>query len=72
MSSEREELIRIFEALPAGKRAEVVDFAKFLLDRQNDEACERTITDPQGRSKLDAFVRTALAEGTGPLDPDGL
>lgn len=72
MSTETEELIRICEALPEGKRAEVAEFAKFLLDRQDDEVWERIIADPRGRPKLDAFVREALAEGSEPMGLDRL
>jgi hypothetical protein len=72
MSSETQELIRIWEALPEDKRSEVADFAKFLLDRQDDAVWERIIADPRGRPKLDAFVREALAEGSEPLDLDRL
>jgi hypothetical protein len=72
MSIETEEIIRICEALPEVKRAEVAEFAKFLLDRQDDDVWERIIADPRGRPKLDAFVRAALAEGSEPLDPDKL
>ncbi len=72
MSIDVRELIRICEALPDDKRAEVAEFARFLLDRQADDAWERTIADPRGRPKLDAFVQAALAEGSEPLDPDRL
>ena len=37
MSIETEELIRICDALPQGKRTEVTDFARFLLARESDE-----------------------------------
>jgi hypothetical protein len=72
MSADTEELLRICQALPEDKRAEVTDFAQFLLDRQQDQAWERAIDDPRPRPKLDAFVRDALAEGSEPLDPDRL
>jgi hypothetical protein len=72
MSTETQELIRIREALPEDRRSQVADFAKFLLDRQDDEVWEWIIADPRGRPKLDAFVREALAEGSVPLDLDRL
>jgi len=72
MSTQTEELIRICEALPDDKRAEVADFAKFLLDRQGDGRWEQILADPRPRPKLDAFVREALAEGREPLDTDRL
>jgi hypothetical protein len=72
MSIETEELIRICDALPQGKRTEVTDFARFLLARESDEAWERILGDPNGHPKLDAFVKDALAEGSESLDLDGL
>jgi hypothetical protein len=71
MSSETEELIRICEALPEGKRAEVADFAKFLLEREDDERWERVIADKTPRPKLEAFIEASRAEGgEEALDPD--
>jgi hypothetical protein len=72
MSSETKELIRICEQLPEDERAEVADFARFLLAKHQDEAWERTIADPKRRPKLDEFVSAALAEGSEPLDPEKL
>ena len=66
MSSETEDLIRICEALPERERAEVADFARFLLARREDDAWERAIADPRPRPKLDEFVRESLAEGSEP------
>ncbi|MGH7214035.1 MAG: hypothetical protein ACREIT_04670 [Tepidisphaeraceae bacterium] len=68
MSIDTQELIAICEQLPETDRAEVADFARFLLSKHDDEAWERTIADPKPRPKLDAFVRAALAEGSEPLD----
>ena len=67
-----EELISICQQLPDDQRAEVADFARFLLARHEDEAWERTIADSRPRPKLDEFVRGALAEGSEPLDADKL
>ncbi len=72
MSTETEELIRICEALPVEKRAEVAEFARFLLARTSDQAWEATLADPVGHPRLDAFVQSALAEGSEPLDLDRL
>jgi hypothetical protein len=38
MSSDTRELIEICEQLPADKRTEVADFARFLLARSRDAA----------------------------------
>jgi len=72
MSTETQDLIRIWEALPEVERAEVADFARFLLARHDGDAWERIIADPSRRPKLDEFVRDSLAEGTEPLDVDRL
>jgi len=71
MSTQTEELIRICETLPEDKRAEVADFAQFLLDRQGDARWERIIADSKPRPKLEAFLEASRAEdGETPLDPD--
>jgi hypothetical protein len=70
MSTETQELIRICEQLPEPQRAEVTDFARFLLAKHADDAWERSIGDTRPRPKLRDFVRDSLAEGSAPLDPD--
>ena len=71
MSTQTEELIRICEALPEDKRAEVADFAQFLLDRQGDARWEAIVAEPKPRPKLEAFLEASRAEGgETPLDPD--
>jgi hypothetical protein len=77
MSSETKELLDICEQLPDVEREEVADFARFLLAKHKnilnqDEAWERTIADGKRRPKLDEFVRSALAEGSEPLDPEAI
>lgn len=69
MSSTTEEIIKVCEALPADKRSEVADFARFLLARQDDEAWERLPAHPHARPRLDAFLHNSAAEGDEPLDP---
>jgi hypothetical protein len=69
MSSEADELIRVYDALPEEKRVELVDFAELLLQRSWDERWEQIIADVRPRPKLEAFVRAALDEGSGPLEP---
>ena len=71
MSTQTEELIRICEALPEDKLAEVADFALFLAGRQDDARWERSIADPTPRPKLEAFIEASRAEGgEKPLDLD--
>ena len=72
MSSTTEEIIRVCEVLPADKQSELADFARFLLARLNDEAWERLIAHPEGRPRLDAFLRDSAAEAEEPLDPNRL
>jgi hypothetical protein len=72
MSAETQELIRICESLPEDKRAEVADFARFLLAREDDERWERLIAFDQRRPKLDAFLRQSAAEPSTPMDLDRL
>ena len=68
VSSETEELILICEGLPASKRAEVADFARFLAARQEDDRWETLLAHPERRPKLDAFLRESAAEGEAALD----
>jgi hypothetical protein len=72
MSVETQELMKICESLPAEKRAEVADFARFLLAREDDERWERSIAFEGPRPKLDAFLRQSAAEPATPMDLDRL
>ena len=69
MSTATEEIIQVCEALPPDKQSEVIDFARFLLARQDDERWEQLLAAPQTRPRLDAFLRESAAEGDQPLDP---
>ena len=68
MSADAQELMRIYAALPEDKRAEVADFARFLLARADDEQWERLLAVGERRPKLDAFLRQSAAEPATPLD----
>lgn len=72
MSIDTQEVVRLCELLPERERAEVADFARFLLARHEDAAWEQTIADPKPRPRLDAFLRASKAEGAEPLDTDRL
>lgn len=72
MTMETQELIRICESLPEGKRAEVADFARFLLAREDDDRWERLIASDRRRPKLDAFLRQSAAEPSTPMDVNRL
>ncbi|MGD0464594.1 MAG: DUF2281 domain-containing protein [Tepidisphaeraceae bacterium] len=67
-----EEIIEVCKVLPDDKQAELVDFARFLLARQDDEAWERQIADSRPRPRLESFLRESAAEGDEPLDPSRL
>lgn len=71
MSTATQEIVRICEALPEDKRAEVADFARFLLSRAehpDDVVWEQRIADLKSRPKLIEFLKTTAAEGDEPLD----
>jgi hypothetical protein len=67
-----EEIIEACKILPKDKQAELVDFARFLLARQDDEAWERRLATSQQRPRLESFLRESAAEGDEPLDPSRL
>ncbi|MEX2175279.1 MAG: hypothetical protein WD872_13035 [Pirellulaceae bacterium] len=60
MNTQTQDLIRICEALPEAKRAEVADFARFLLTQEDDERWEQIIASPAPRPKLDAFLQESV------------
>jgi hypothetical protein len=68
VSTETRDLIEICERLPQAKRAEVADFARFLLAQQGDERWEQIIADPKRRPKLEEFLGKSKAEGSEPMD----
>ena len=74
MSTETRELIDICEQLPEARRAEVADFARFLLERARagDERWEQIIADPRPRPKLEEFLKQSRAESSEPMDLDRL
>ena len=72
MSRTTQEIIEVCEALPADKQAELADFARFLLARQDDEAWERRLASAKARPRLDAFLHDSAAEDDEPLDPNRL
>jgi hypothetical protein len=67
-----EEIIEVCKVLPEDKQAELVDFARFLLARQDDQAWERRLDDSKPLPRLDSFLRESAAEGDEPLDPSRL
>lgn len=67
-----QEIVQVCEALPEDKQVELVDFARFLLARQSDEAWERRLSYSQPRPRLDAFLQESAAESDEPLDMNRL
>ena len=61
MSVETKELLSICEQLPQAKRAEVVDFARSLLDRNGDAA---------SRGAMERWLATARGVATPGLTTD--
>ncbi|MFM8810391.1 MAG: hypothetical protein ACKOJB_16080 [Chthoniobacterales bacterium] len=64
MSTETMEIVELCEALPAAKRAEVTDFARFLLGRTQGAY---GLGNPELRSvsrRLHAKAQTARRKGT--------
>lgn len=70
--SATDEILEVCKVLPAEKQAELVDFARFLLARQDDDAWERLLADAKPRPRLDKFMRDSATEGDEPLDPNRL
>jgi hypothetical protein len=68
MSFETQELLSICEQLPEAKRAEVADFARFLLAREGDKRWEQIISETKPRPKLEAFLKESAGEGAEPMD----
>ena len=76
MSTGTQEIVRLCEALPEEQRAEVADFARFLLTcshHPDDLAWEQRISDRRPMPKLEEYLRNSAAEGgEAPLDPERL
>ena len=73
MTAAAKELVKLIGALPEEKAHEVIDFARFLRQQVDDAMWEHAIGDARPRSKLDAFVASALREGKPePLDTNKL
>ncbi len=68
MSGATAEIIEVCEALPAEKRMEVIDFARFLLLQQDDARWEKLLSDEQPRPRLEEFLKDSAAEADEVLD----
>ena len=67
-----EEILEVCKVLPEDKQAELADFVRFLLARQDDQAWEHRLASTQLRPRLESFLRESAAEGDEPLDPSRL
>ena len=69
MSGETEELLSICEQLPAAKRVEVADFARFLLAQNGDTATqgatERWLATARGVAKAGVTTDEVMAMTRG-------
>ena len=68
MSGVTAEIIEVCEALPAEKRKEVIDFARFLLFQQDDARWEKLLSEEKQRARLDDFLKASAAEGDESFD----
>jgi len=64
MSTETMELLELCEALPAAKRAEVTDFARFLLGRSQGAYSLEAAELGSVSRRLHAKAQTARRKGT--------
>ena len=58
-----DEITEIWEVLPTERRQLLADFARFLLEKENDDRWESMIADPNPRPRLNAFLRESSREG---------
>ena len=68
MSNATAEIIHVCEALPPERQSEVIDFARFLLAREDDSRWERLLAETRSRPRLDTFLSESAAEADEPLD----
>jgi hypothetical protein len=58
--STTDEIARVCAALPPEKQAEVADFARFLLSREDDAAWEQILSETEPRPRFQGFLRQKL------------
>ena len=76
MKSLAEEAARLVESLPADKARALIEFARYLADRAEEEGWDRRFGDPKYAPRLKALmaqVESDIDAGkTDPLDPQRL
>jgi len=74
MSVLAEEAARIVESLPPDKAQALLEYARYLADKADEEQWQKQFSDPKYAPKLQQLAEEALAEfrsgQTQPLDPD--
>lgn len=63
-----QEIVELCESLSPQKREEVVDFARFLLTREQDARWEAIIDDSSPRPRLEAFLTESRDESDEAFD----
>ena len=68
-----EEAAKLVDSLPPEKAKALIEYARYLADKADEEAWESRFEDPRFQPKFKAMLREAdrdVAEGkTEPLDP---
>jgi hypothetical protein len=76
MTKLAEEAARLVEMLPQDKAQALLEYARYLVEKSDEEAWERRFTDPRYSPKLAAMmqeVEQEIAAGqTEPFDPNRL
>lgn len=76
MTEIAEETARLVELLPEDKARALLDYARYLAEKADEEEWQRKFTDPRYRPRLSAMVaeveREIAAGLDEPLDPDRL
>jgi hypothetical protein len=76
MTKLAEEAARLVEMLPDDKAQALLEYARYLVEKADDEEWERKFSDPRYRPKLTALMeeveREIAAGQTEPLDPQRL
>ncbi len=74
MNALADEVAKLVQTLPVDKAQAVIDYARSLAEKADDEQWERRLGDPKYAPKLKAMADEALAEYraglTQPLDPE--
>lgn len=72
MTAIAEETMKLVETLPSDKAQALLEFARYLVERADEEEWERKFNDPKYRPKFNAFLEEAereIREGkTEPLE----